>query len=779
VPGPGGDQPVTSSPVHRISWPFRAVAVVLAGAFLLTGVTIGVAPRLWALVNAHDEQPIALPPFQPLSQRSYVYDALGNVIAIFERENSQPIKLEQIPPDVIAAFLAVEDNEFWLHNGVNVRGFARALFSNFSGGGARQGASTITQQVVKNEYLAGLPRDGRYKVLQSTYAVRLEKQMSKAEILTRYLNTVFLGNNAYGLQAASETYFGKNVEELSMLEGAFLAGLVRSPSQYEPINNPYEARARFLQVTERLSDVGLLTEPESLRIGKEWPLPERTRRIPSLTTKPTYYTEALRDYLLTKSNILGTTEQERANQLYRGGLRIHTTLRSDLQLLAEQARNVLPPSDYGFDAALVSLDTRSGAILTMVGGREFDPQTRAINMALTPRQTGSSIKIFILAAAYQAGVQANDVIDGTRGCRFAVPDQPDFAINGGVSGGVFPMSRQTALSVNCAFVRLSQVVGLNRVVDTTYRMSSSVYLYKDQPREERRPIEPFVSFGTGANEMSPMDMAAGMQTIANQGVHHEPYYVEFVDRADGVRLYTHVAAPVGVLDPGVALNAIDTMKGVLSGGTARRALSDLPFPASGKTGTQEDNTNAWFVGSTPQITTAVWVGDPNRYTPMMCGWRDGERICTIESWLRDLGDDSVTGGTYPARIWEAFMVPAVGSLPLEDWPAPPANPRKAVRLYLPGNECLAKYVSGPRPGSESSTTVAAEPTTPPTDPATGSTLNPPAAPTTAPRLVLQQLPSGTTVPPNVLDPRAPVPSTDLTTIVYACARPPANSSIRD
>jgi penicillin-binding protein 1A len=771
--------------MHRLSWPFRAVATSMAGALLITGVTVGVAPRLWGLANAHEEQPIALPGFQPLSQRSYVYDALSNVIAVFERENSQPIELEQVPPEVIAAFLAVEDAEFWLHNGINVRGFARALFSNFSGGGARQGASTITQQGVKNEYLAGLPRDGRYKVLQSTYAIRLEKQMSKRDILSRYLNTVFLGNNAYGLQAAAETYFGKNVEQLTMLEGAFLAGLVRSPSQVEPINNPAEARLRFQQVTERLVDVGMLTADDAVVIGRDWPLPERTRSIPSLTTKPTYFTDALRDYLLTKSDLLGTTEQERANLLYRGGLRIHTTLRSDLQGLAEQARNVLPDSGIGFDAAIVSLDTKTGAILTMVGGKEFDPRDRAVNMALVPRQTGSSIKLFILAAAYQAGVQPNDLIDGTRGCRFKVPDQPDFIITGGVNAGVEPMDRQTARSVNCAFVRLSQVVGLNRVVDTTYRMASSTYLYKGQPKEERLPIEPFVSYGTGANTMSPLDMAAGMQTIANFGLHQEPYYVNYIDRSDGTRLYTHQSPGTAVLDLGVALSATDTLKGVLKSGTARRALSDFPRPAAGKTGTQQDNTNAWFVGSTPQITTAVWVGDPNAYTPMMCGYLEGKRICTIEPWLKDLGDDSVTGGTYPARIWEAFMLPAHASLPVEDWPAPPPNTRKAMRLYLPDNECLAKYVSGTRPPAPGVTTTAPPATVvtvPATDPATGSTLVPPGpgVPPPAPRpLVLQKLPSDTTVPPNVLDPKAPVPMTALDTIVYQCDRPPANSRIRE
>ena len=762
--------------MHRLSWPFRFVAVILAAALMFVGVTVGVAPRLWKIANAHTETPIALPAFLPLSQRSYVYDASNTVIALYERENSQPVGLAEVPDEVIAAFLAVEDTEFWLHNGVNVRGIARALFSNFAGGAPRQGASTITQQVVKNEYLAGLPRDGRYKILQSTYAIRLEKQMSKGEILERYLNTVFLGNNAYGLQAAAETYFGKNVQDLTMIEGAFLAGLVRSPSGYDPINNPEPARRRFRQVTERLGVVGMLTPEEAEILGNDWLLPERTRRIPSLTTKPTYYTEALREYLLTKSNLLGETEQERANLLYRGGLQIHTTFRPDLQRLAEEARNTLPDNAVGFDAAIVSLDTKTGGVLAMVGGRQFDPRERAVNMALVPRQTGSSIKIFILAAALQAGVQPNDVIDGIRGCRFPVPDQPDFVITGGVAGSVAALDFQTWKSVNCAFVRLSQIVGLNRVVDTTYRMARSTYLYQGQPEEDREILNPYISFGTGANEMAPIDMAAGMQTIANQGLHHEPYYVEYVDRADGTRMYTHDSTGTQVLDTGVAVTAVNTLKGVLRQGTAAKALSDFSRPAAGKTGTQDDNTNSWFVGSTPQITTAVWVGDPNGYTPMVCGRVKGEKVCNIPEFLEIDGYDSVTGGTYPARIWEAYMEPANAPMAAEDWPESPPLTRKAVRLYLPGAECLAKYISGPKPGGP--TTTAPPSTVPPTDPLTGGTF-PPGPATTPPPLVLQQIPSDTTVPPDVLDPRAPVPFTDLATIVYECSKPPENSKIRD
>ena len=421
-----------------------------------------------------------------------MYDTEGNEIAVYELENSQPVTLDQVPPEVIDAFLAVEDNEFWVHKGVNMRSLFRATLSNFASDAPQQGASTITMQVVKNDFLAGLERDGRYKLLQMVYAMRLEKQKTKEEILERYLNTVFFGNNAYGIAAAAEIYFGKQVAELTFVEAAFLAGLVRSPSGYDPINNLERSRARFAQVLDRLVDDELLTEFEAAQIAEDFVIPERVKSIPTRATKRTYYTEALREYLLNESNLLGETYEERYSKLFRGGLRIHTTLNPYLQLKAEEARNVLPDTVQGIDAAIVSLDTKTAAIRAMVGGRGFDPGRNEVNMALAPSQTGSSIKIFILAAALQAGAEPDDIIDGTRGCRLPSdnPAEPIFEITGGVAGGVFTLREQTYRSINCAFARLSQIVGLYRVVDMTYRMASSTYLYKGQPATEREPIQP-------------------------------------------------------------------------------------------------------------------------------------------------------------------------------------------------------------------------------------------------------------------------------------------------
>ena len=790
--------------MRRIPWVFRLIAVILAGALFITGVTVAIAPRLWGAANSHEESPVVLPQFEPLAQRSYVYDRNGAEIAVFEKENVQPFSLAQVPQPVIDAVLAVEDFEFFNHHGVNVRSLLRATLSNFSSGAARQGASTITQQVAKNEFLAGLPRDGRYKLLQTLYAMRLEKVMTKEQILERYLNTIFLGNNAYGLAAAAETYFGEKVEELTQVQGAFLAGLIRSPSGYDPFRRPERARARFEQVLERLVDEKQMTQLEADDLLKTWPIPEVAQVIPGRVNTPTYFTEALQDFLLNRSDILGKDEQERRSTLLRGGLRIYTTLDAQLQAKAEYSRYALPANAQGFDAAIVSLDTTSGAVRVMVGGSGFRRNVSEVNMALVPRQTGSSIKFFILAAALQAGAQPNDVIDGTAPCTLPNPGDPrePFTIDSGVSRATSTLQVMTAASINCAYARLSQIVGLHRVVDTVYRMAKSDYLFAGQTKEERgaEPIQPFASFATGANEMSPLDMAAGAQTIANKGLHKDPYFVDSVDRADGTRMYTHDDPGTQVLDEGVALTAISTLKTVITGGTGRRYPLANGRPAAGKTGTQEDNTNSWFVGFTPQLTTSVWVGNPNGYIAMN----------NVPEFVAD-GVQKVQGGTYPEKIWKLYMDAALIDTPAQDWPAAPPPSRPAARLYLPGADCLGKLL-GPDPNATTTTPAPAagaagvgSPTgaieaelaryspaqPPPTDPPTAPPAEPPRATspptpiqpgstvpastdsttTTAPKPAVQPVDGGTTIPPDNLDPLAPLPTVDPRAfVVYDCRR---------
>ena len=316
----------------------------------------------------------------------------------------------------------------------------------------------------------------------------------------------------------------------------------------------------------------------------------------------------------------------------------------------------------------------------------------------------------------------------------------------------------TVYSINCAFARLAQIVGLNRVVSETYAMAKSPYLYAGQPETDRDPLQPFPALATGANPMSPLDMASGAQTIANEGLHMEPYFVEYVDDWQGERVYSHDDPGVQVLDPGVALQAVDVLKGVLVNGTGRRY--PLNVPAAGKTGTQVNNTNAWFVGFTPQLTTAVWVGDPDAYTPMVN--------------VPEFDQERVQGGLYPTQIWQQYMNNAHAFLPGEDWAAPPAA-RPPQRLYLPGSECI--YVIT---GYETQTVAPQPPQVPAGEPAgfaspeappptaPPATTVPAAPPVTVQRPVYSRAESGTTIPPNVLDPRAPINTVPLDYRIAAC-----------
>jgi penicillin-binding protein 1A len=752
-----------------ITWWMRLCIVVVAGALVLTAAVVGVAPRIWKVANAHVETPVELPAWEGIAKRTYVYDRAGNEIAAYELENSQPVLFGQIPQPVIQAVLAVEDREFYNHHGVNIRGLFRATLSNFEGG-ARQGASTITQQVVKVEFLGGLERDGRYKLLQIIYALRLEKERTKDEILERYLNTIYFGNNTYGIQAASEVYFGKKVEDLTLVEGTFLAGLIQAPSSYDPIRRPQQSRRRFSESLDAVVDVGLMesVEAEAIKTCVEpsddpevvaqcvgsWQIPEVVKTIAEKKITRTHFSEEVKSYLLNKSNLLGETYQERYNKLFRGGLSIYTTLDPVAQGAAENARATqLPVNTAGIETAILTLDSKTGAVRAMVGGKPFVAGRNEVNMALAPRQTGSSIKMFILAAAIQAGVQNDDQLDGTLPCTLPNPDDPEnpFVIEQGVSRPLGPVDEMTWYSINCAFGRLSQIVGLDRVVDTTYRMARNLYLYPERNPAEREPLRPYGSFATGANEMSPLDMASGAQTLANNGVHMEPYYIESISGADGSVLYQHQDDGVAVLSPEAAAKTSSIMTGVLVSGTARRNPLEGRVAAA-KTGTQDNNTNSWMVGYTPELVTAVWVGHPDLYLPMV----------NIPEFVA-VGVDKVIGGTFPARIWKATMDAALAGQPATFFATPPINSRPAMRLYLPGTDCLTAVTAPPTGTSIPAETVPVDPTatTVPTTTTTSTTTS-----TTTTTLV-PPLPGAitdlnTTVPRGVVDPLWPVPTIDPT-----------------
>lgn len=747
---------------------------MLAGALSITAIITAMAPQAWGILNAHSEQPVALSQFSGLAQRSILLDINRQQVGVFQVKNTQQTPISAVPELVRNAFIAVEDSVFFEHDGVNLRAVGRALLAN-SQSSRKQGASTITQQVIKNEILGGKISGSRLKLLQIRGAVMLERQLSKDEILERYLNTVFFGNNAFGLQAAAEVYFGTSVQGLSQNQGAFLAGMVQAPSSRDPFTKPDASRFRYKQVLSRLVEVEQMTAEQATLACKGWdnprlrtvedadcPIPDNRREISRATdTGRTYFSEAVKDYLLNRSDILGATYEDRYKKLFYGGLRIYTTLDKGAQAAAEKAQlEQLPENSANIQAAVVSVDNATGGVRAMVGGRDF--LVSEVNVAMRRRQTGSSVKMFILAAAMEAGLLPDDVIDGTLPCTLPNPGndaEPTFLISNGVSQPVSSLRTMTALSINCAYARLAQVVGLEKVVALMYGMMSSDFLPKPEwgtDAERLNLIKPYASLSTGANELSPLDMASGAQTIANMGVHHEPYFVEKIEDATGV-IYQHELNPDQALSEASALRSVDVLKGVLKFGTARRTQLEGGRPAAGKTGTQDDNTNAWFVGFSRELTTAVWVGDPRAYTPMV----------NIPEFVKADGYARVQGAMYPARIWKQMMDEALGDIQindLSDWPAPPPATETEARvdlspqrIYLPGNECLAQVVSGTIPAPTTTQAKGKNTTTVPVVPINTVVVNivePPALPvltttttTTTTTTIVPGAPA-TTVPPS-------------------------------
>ncbi|MGA1541699.1 MAG: transglycosylase domain-containing protein, partial [Ilumatobacteraceae bacterium] len=434
----------------------------------------------------------------------------------------------------------------------------------------------------------------------------------------------------------------------------------------------------------------------------------------------------------------------------------------EVQVAAEYAKATkLPANAAGVEAAVVTLDAKTGAVRAMVGGRPFEGGRNEVNLALSTRQTGSSIKIFILAAAMEAGVQNDDLLDGVRPCVLPNPDDPrnPFVIESGVSRALGPVEEMTWFSINCAYARLSLMVGLDRVVDTTYRLAKNPYLYAGQSVLEREPIRPYASFATGANEMSPLDMASGAQTLANGGVHHEPYFIERIEAPSGT-LYRHESAGEQVMTSDAAARTTSILEGVMSSGTARRSALDGRTSA-GKTGTQDNNTNAWFVGYTPELVTSVWVGHPDLYFPM-------ENIPEFVA----AGVNRVQGSTFPAAIWKATMDAALVDVPPGVFSPPPPNPREAMRLFLPEVDCpvatttttttLAPVVTSspvsapPVTDAETGETVPTRSTTTTTWTTTTTTTTSTTSTTLAPGAEVFDF--STTIPRGVVDPAWPVPT---------------------
>ncbi len=616
-------------------------AAVLAGALIALTVAVTKIAR-----HGASSSPLPVADINaPQAQRSIIYAADGSVLAVLHStENRAPVAISQVPQDVINAVVDVEDARFFTHGAVDLKSTVRALASNVSAGGVREGGSTITQQLVKNIFLTP-KRNLSRKIKEAFIADRVQKTYSKMQILQAYLNTIYFGNGAYGVEAAAETYFGVTIGQVNPAQAAFLAGIISNPVGYDPILNPEASRNRRDYALDRMAHYGHLTQQQADAL-KATPLP--TALVPSFTTADTkndYYVEQVKQILLNQSTTLGATYSERYNALFGGGLRIYTNLDPRVQTIAEKdVASDIPANSQGFTGALASVAPTTGQVRAIVGGPgfnvyQYDLATQAF------RQPGSGFKLFTLLAAYEAGYGPNNTINGSSPCAVDFPSDHDLLktpINNdeGQALGPITLTQATADSVNCAFIRLAHQVGLQAVVNMAHRLGLS----------EQFPLFPSIVIG-GANGVTVTEMADAYATLADDGVYHPPAFIDHITDSSGHTLFQANYAGTRVLSPQVSRMAVQTLGAVVQAGTGTAAA--LPDrPVVGKTGTTEHNTNAWFNGITPQLATSVWMGDPKANTPMT-----------------DVGGITVFGGTYPARVWHDYTEQALTGQPVIGFPA--------------------------------------------------------------------------------------------------------------
>ncbi len=611
-----------------------------------------------------------------LEQTTVVFDANGQLIAELKAEiDREFVPLSQMSPEIVAAVLSVEDDRFYEHSGVNVAAIARAGVTNLSAGGIEQGGSTITQQLVKLS-VVGDEQVLERKLPEAAIAMRLEETMSKDEILERYLNAVYFGGGAYGVQAAAELYFDKDAGSLNYGESALLAGIISNPTLYDPVYNPTNSLDRRSTALSRLQAEGFINEEER-SVWERSELP-RYRQIEGENFLDTYFVEEVKRQLLDDER-LGDTRAERINRVFQGGLEVFTTFDPVAQALAENAvATEFPPNELGIIAGLVSVEPGSGAIRAMVGGPGFD-QFEFNVVTQVGRPTGSSFKTFVLAAAFEtAGLLPSDSINASSPCTFDNPggDPPVYTAgdyNGGTRSGALTIEQNTLRSTNCAYLRLGQEVGLNNVIDTAEALGVTT-----------SSLSPVPSLPLGPFNITPLEMANAYATIANDGVRVDAHVIERVE-SGGQLVFANDPNPIRAISEQSARLVTQVLERNVSCSagacTGRRAqLSN--HPAAGKTGTGQDNFDAWFVGYTPQLATAVWVGGQDGQIQMR--WNnnpvEGTTFADYQETFGEFASSGVTGGSIPSIIWSSFMDLYMEPLPVIPFIEPDSGVRQSVQI---------------------------------------------------------------------------------------------------
>ncbi|AFZ03988.1 transglycosylase domain-containing protein [Calothrix sp. PCC 6303] len=562
------------------------------------------------------------------SETTYVYDVKGKLLTSIHGEaNREVVPLDRISPELKRAVLASEDSDFYFHHGINPKGVGRAVFSNLKGGGVREGGSTVTMQLVKNLFLSHR-REFTRKIAEAVLAIRLEQILTKDQVLEMYLNQVYWGHNNYGVQTAARSYFNKSADNLTLAESAMMASLIQAPEEYSPFANMKKAKEQQKIVLDRMKGLGWITQSEydvalneKIKLGKI-----RSFQGSALP----YVTNAVSAEIAKKFG---------RESLLKGGMRVQTTVDANFQRMAEETvakwhERLLGQGLYKNQMALVAIDPRTHYIKALVGG--VDAKTSEFNRATQAlRQPGSAFKPFVYYAAFATGrySPSSNVVDAPVGYRdgdgWYYPKNYDSSFGGSMS-----IRYALAQSRNIPVIKLGKAIGMNKVVETSRTLGIM------------SPMEPVTSLPLGAIGVTPLEMASAYATFANYGWQSPTTVIVRITDSSGNVLLDNTPKPQLVLDPWASASIIDSMRSVITEGTGKNA--SIGRPAAGKTGTTSSEKDIWFVGTVPQLATAVWVG------------RDDNKQLAR----------GATGGVMVAPIWRDFMSRALKDVPSENFKSP-------------------------------------------------------------------------------------------------------------
>ncbi|HIK10379.1 MAG TPA: penicillin-binding protein 1A [Oscillatoriaceae cyanobacterium M33_DOE_052] len=561
------------------------------------------------------------------TETTHIYDINGKLLtSLHDEANREVVPLDKISPNLKRAVLAIEDSHFYQHYGINPGGVMRAMLVNLERGGTVEGASTLTMQLVKNLFLSPTRALSR-KAAEAVLSIRLEQIFGKDDIFELYLNQVYWGHNLYGVETAARSYFNKSASELTLAEGAMMAGIIQAPEDYSPFVSYTTAKQRQALVLNRMRDLKWISAEEAAEAKKQPLLVGKITSFPS--SQLPYVTEAVVQEL---------NQRFGREAVLKGGMRVQTTIDMNFQRMAEKTvrrwHQQLYYQGTFYDAkqgqiALVAVDPRTHFVKAMVGGADFE-QSQFNRAVQARRQPGSAFKPFVYYTAFASGKFSPEstVMDTPVSYRDGTSYYSPMNYGGGFSGAM-TVRRALELSSNIPAVKIGQSVGLSKVIEVCRLLGI------------KSPMQPVISLPLGAVDLTPMEMAGAYATFANNGWHSDTTFIVQVTDSSGNILLDNTPKPRLILNSWAAASLNSVLQGVISQGTATRAR--IGRPAAGKTGTTSSERDIWFVGYTPQLAAAVWVGNDD-YTPLARG---------------------STGGTTVAPIWQDFMHQAMYNTPVE------------------------------------------------------------------------------------------------------------------